>query len=71
MCNSRVKRIGTGSPWLQLDGECACRVETPYSRDQHGGGSVLILSGALMVSGVWTLWIYSMQALIGGFVLPI
>ncbi len=35
------------------------------------GGSLLILIGALMVSGVWTMWIYSMQAVIGGFVLPI
>lgn len=35
------------------------------------GGSVLILIGVLMVTGVWTLWIYSLQALIGGFTLPI
>ena len=35
------------------------------------GGSMLILIGALMASGVWTMWIYSMQALISGFVLPI
>lgn len=35
------------------------------------GGSMLVLIGALMVTGVWTMWIYSMQALIGGFVLPI
>ncbi|TFD81222.1 cytochrome c biogenesis protein CcdA [Cryobacterium sp. Sr8] len=35
------------------------------------GGSMLILIGAFMVTGVWTMWIYSMQALIGGFVLPI
>nr|WP_308287733.1 cytochrome c biogenesis protein CcdA [Cryobacterium sp. 1639] len=35
------------------------------------GGSMLILIGALMITGVWTMWIYSMQALIGGFVLPI
>ncbi|TFC41776.1 cytochrome c biogenesis CcdA family protein [Cryobacterium shii] len=35
------------------------------------GGSMLILIGVLMASGVWTLWIYSMQALIGAVVLPI
>ncbi|TFD21845.1 cytochrome c biogenesis protein CcdA [Cryobacterium sp. TMS1-13-1] len=35
------------------------------------GGSMLILIGVLMVTGLWTMWIYSMQALIGGFVLPI
>ena len=35
------------------------------------GGSTLILIGVLMVTGLWTMWIYSMQALIGGFVLPI
>ncbi|TFC06813.1 cytochrome c biogenesis CcdA family protein [Cryobacterium mannosilyticum] len=34
-------------------------------------GSVLILIGVLMASGVWTMWIYSMQALIGGVELPI
>jgi cytochrome c-type biogenesis protein len=32
---------------------------------------MLILIGAFMVTGVWTMWIYSMQALIGRFVLPI
>ena len=35
------------------------------------GGCTLILIGVLMVTGLWTMWIYSMQALIGGFVLPI
>ena len=35
------------------------------------GGSMLILIGALMVSGVWTLWVYSLQSMIGGFLLPI
>ena len=35
------------------------------------GGAVLILIGVLMVSGIWTAWIFSLQAIIGGFVLPI
>lgn len=35
------------------------------------GGSMLILIGVFMVSGLWTAWIYSLQALIGGFLLPI
>lgn len=35
------------------------------------GGSMLILIGTLMLTGIWTLWIYSIQALIGGFTLPI
>lgn len=35
------------------------------------GGSMLILIGVFMVTGVWTIWIYSMQSLVGGFVLPI
>lgn len=35
------------------------------------GGTLLIVIGFLMVSGFWTTWIYSLQALIGGFVLPI
>lgn len=35
------------------------------------GGAMLVVIGVLMVTGVWTAWIFSMQALIGGFVLPI
>lgn len=35
------------------------------------GGAMLIGIGAAMVTGLWTSWIYSLQALIGGFVLPI
>jgi cytochrome c-type biogenesis protein len=35
------------------------------------GGALLILIGVLMVTGLWTAWIFQMQALIGGFVLPI
>ncbi|MFK4729508.1 cytochrome c biogenesis protein CcdA [Agromyces mediolanus] len=35
------------------------------------GGATLIVIGMLMVTGMWTKWISSLQALIGGFVLPI
>lgn len=35
------------------------------------GGLILIATGVLMVSGLWTAWIFSLQALIGGVVLPI
>lgn len=35
------------------------------------GGVALILIGVLMLSGLWTLWLYQLQALIGGVVLPI
>ena len=35
------------------------------------GGTALILIGVLMVSGLWTMWLYQLQALIGGIVLPI
>ncbi|WP_368499887.1 cytochrome c biogenesis CcdA family protein [Herbiconiux sp. A18JL235] len=35
------------------------------------GGVLLILLGALMVSGIWTAIIYQLQGLIGGFVTPI
>jgi cytochrome c-type biogenesis protein len=35
------------------------------------GGGMLIGIGILMLTGIWTAWIFSMQALIGGFVLPI
>ncbi|PJJ65026.1 cytochrome c biogenesis CcdA family protein [Compostimonas suwonensis] len=32
------------------------------------GGAVLVLIGVLMVSGVWTIWMYELQAVIQGFV---
>ena len=35
------------------------------------GGVVLIVIGMLMLTGLWTEWISSLQAVIGGFVLPI
>jgi cytochrome c-type biogenesis protein len=35
------------------------------------GGSLLILVGVLMVTGVWMLWIYQLQNLAGTFLTPI
>ncbi|MFT4470834.1 cytochrome c biogenesis CcdA family protein [Arthrobacter sulfonylureivorans] len=35
------------------------------------GGALLILVGVLMVSGVWTLWIYQLQNLAGTFITPV
>lgn len=35
------------------------------------GGTVLILIGASMTTGLWTDWIYRLQGLINGFVTPI
>lgn len=35
------------------------------------GGSLLILVGVLMVSGVWTLWIYQLQNLAGTYLTPV
>jgi cytochrome c-type biogenesis protein len=35
------------------------------------GGVLLVVIGILMVSGLWTIWIYEMQAVINGFVSPI
>jgi cytochrome c-type biogenesis protein len=35
------------------------------------GGAALVVIGLLMVSGLWTLWLYQLQALIGGVLLPI
>lgn len=35
------------------------------------GGGMLVVVGVLMVTGLWTAWIFSLQAVIGGFVLPI
>ncbi|MFE5670028.1 cytochrome c biogenesis CcdA family protein [Agromyces sp. NPDC056523] len=32
------------------------------------GGGLLIVIGLLMVSGVWTIWMYELQAVISGFV---
>jgi cytochrome c-type biogenesis protein len=35
------------------------------------GGSVLVAVGLLMVSGIWTLWIYELQNLAGTFLTPV
>lgn len=35
------------------------------------GGVLLIVIGVLMVTGLWTAWIYSLQAMIGGTTLPV
>lgn len=35
------------------------------------GGIALIMIGLLMISGLWTAWLYELQAVIGGVVLPI
>ena len=32
------------------------------------GGALLIVIGVLMVSGVWSIWMYELQAVITGFV---
>ncbi|MFB2554353.1 cytochrome c biogenesis CcdA family protein [Herbiconiux liangxiaofengii] len=32
------------------------------------GGAVLVVIGLLMVTGLWTIWIYELQAVISGFV---
>jgi cytochrome c-type biogenesis protein len=32
------------------------------------GGVLLIIMGVLMVTGLWTAWIYELQAVIGSFV---
>lgn len=35
------------------------------------GGVALIIIGVLMVTGLWTAWLYELQSVIGGVVLPI
>ena len=35
------------------------------------GGSVLILVGVLMVSGIWVRWIYQLQNLSGTYLTPV
>jgi cytochrome c-type biogenesis protein len=32
------------------------------------GGTLLIVIGVLMVSGIWSIWMYELQAVITGFV---
>ena len=43
-----------------------------WARDHHLlisriGGAMLIIIGVLLVSGVWTQWVNSLQGMIGGF----
>lgn len=35
------------------------------------GGSLLVVVGVLMVSGLWMLWIYQLQSLAGTFTTPV
>ena len=35
------------------------------------GGSLLVVVGVLMVSGVWMLWMYQLQNLAGTFTTPV
>ena len=35
------------------------------------GALTIVVIGLLMVSGLWTMWLYQLQALIGGVLLPI
>jgi cytochrome c-type biogenesis protein len=35
------------------------------------GGALLVLIGILMVSGLWTIWVYELQAVITGYVTPV
>mgnify|MGYP002653812864 CR=1 FL=1 len=35
------------------------------------GGVLLVLVGVLMVTGIWTLWIYQLQNLAGTFTTPV
>jgi cytochrome c-type biogenesis protein len=35
------------------------------------GGALLVLIGVLMVSGLWTIWVYQLQAVITGYVTPV
>lgn len=35
------------------------------------GGALLVVIGVLMLTGVWSTWLYQLQAVIGGVVLPI
>lgn len=35
------------------------------------GGALLITIGLLMVTGIWTVWMYQLQAIMGAIEMPI
>lgn len=69
--------LGLGIPFILLALGFAWMAGTVGFLRRHirtiniAGGTLLILIGVLMVTGVWSAWIYSLQALIGGVTLPI
>ena len=69
--------LGLGLPFLFLAfgfswATTAVMVVRTHIRTVNlAGGALLILIGVLMLTGVWSTWLYQLQAVIGGVVLPI
>ncbi|KQM83628.1 cytochrome c biogenesis CcdA family protein [Agromyces sp. Leaf222] len=69
--------LGLGLPFLFLAlgfswASTAVMVIRAHLRSVNlAGGLLLILIGVLMLTGVWSTWLYQLQAVIGGVVLPI
>lgn len=69
--------VGLGVPFVLIAAGSAWSVRSVaflrrnIRRVNQIGGAMLVLIGVLMVSGVWTTIIYSLQGVINGYVLPI
>jgi cytochrome c-type biogenesis protein len=72
-----VYALGLGIPFLLIAAGFGWAARATSFIRRHirainmAGGITMVLIGALMVSGLWTILIYSLQPLIGGTVLPI
>jgi cytochrome c-type biogenesis protein len=72
-----VYSVGLGLPFLLLAAGLGWATTTVAFLRRHirainiVGGVTMIAIGGLMVTGVWTTILYSLQSLIGGTVLPI
>ena len=69
--------LGLGLPFLVLAAGLGWATSAVSFLKRHirainiAGGVTMIAIGALMVTGIWTAIVYSLQDLIGGTVLPI
>jgi cytochrome c-type biogenesis protein len=72
-----VYSLGLGIPFVLIALGLSWATGTVSFLKRHvrainlAGGVLLILIGALMVSGLWTNWMYQLQAVIPGFVTPV
>ncbi|WP_245861746.1 cytochrome c biogenesis protein CcdA [Microbacterium proteolyticum] len=69
--------IGLGLPFLAVAAGLGWATTATGFLRRHirainiAGGTAMILTGILMITGLWTMLIYSLQTLIGGTLLPI